>query len=134
MKSLALSMPLSQDLRFCLRIRDGLLLVCQLDLQLLQLSRSFSKGDRKPFDGSSQGLEFIRIPDRSQLSPVSQMPLKMGDFIGRHPESPFIFLCLPSPTGLIHIVAHLDVLKLLLKVRDFLRPLPVAVGPNQEPG
>ena len=50
---LCLSMPLSQDLRFRLRVRDGLLLVCQLDLQLLQLSRPFPEGDRNPFNGSS---------------------------------------------------------------------------------
>ena len=49
MKSLAfvprLSEPLSQDLKLHLRILDHLLLVCQLDLQLLQLDPPLIKGD-----------------------------------------------------------------------------------------
>ena len=50
---LCLSMPLPQDLGFRLRIRDGPLLVRQLDLQLLQLSCLFSEGDRNPLNGAS---------------------------------------------------------------------------------
>ena len=49
MKSLAfilyLSMPFSQDLKFCLCILDGLLLAYQLDLQLLQLGLPLPKSD-----------------------------------------------------------------------------------------
>ena len=51
--ALRLSTSFSQDFGFCLRILDGLLLACQLDLQLLQLNRPLPKGDRKPFCSSS---------------------------------------------------------------------------------
>ena len=50
---LRLSMPLPQDLGFRLCIRDGPLLVCQLDLQLLQLSCLFPEGDRNPLNSAS---------------------------------------------------------------------------------
>ena len=132
--ALCLSMSFSQDLGFCLRVLDGLLLACQLDLQLLQLSCPPPKGDRQLFCSSSQGFEFAGILRKSELSPASQLPLKTGNFIGCHPEPPFVFIHLPMPAGSMCVVACLGILKLLLKVGDLLRPLPVAVGPSQEPG
>ena len=138
MKSLAfilhLAMPFSQDLRFRLRVFDGLLLAYQLDLQLLQLDLPLPKGDRYLFCGSSQGLEFAGIPSGSKLSPSSQLPLKADNFVGRHPEPPFVFVHLLAPAGPVRIIARLDILELLLGSGDLLRPFPIAVGPSQKPG
>ena len=75
MKSLAfvlcLSVPLSQDLEFCLRILDCPLLVHQLDLQLLQFDLFLPKDNGWLFYGSSQGLEFVGTLNGSKLSPFS---------------------------------------------------------------
>ena len=138
MKLLALSLrfstPLPQNFGLRLRVCDGPPLKCQLDLHLLQLGCLLPEGDRNPFNSASQGLELFGILGGSKLRPISQLPLETNDFVSHRPESPFILFHLPAPVGPLHVVAHLGVLKLLLKVGDLLRPLLSIINPGQEPG
>ena len=113
-------MPLPQNFRLRLCIRDGLPLKPQLDFYLLQLGCLLPKGDRNPFDSASQGLELFGILDVSKLRPSDQLPLETNDLVRRLTESPFVLFYLPALVGPLHIVAHLSILKLLLEVGDLL--------------
>ena len=127
-------MPLPQNFGLRLCVRDGLPLKPQLDFYLLKLSCLLPKGDRNPFDSASQGLELFGILGGSKLRPSNQLPLETNNLVRRLPESPFVLFHLPAPAGPLHVVAHLDVLKLLLEVGDLLRPLLFILNPGQEPG
>ena len=92
------------------------------------------KGDENPFDNASQGLELFGILGGSKLRPSIQLPLETNNLVRRLPESPFVLFHLPVPAGPLHIVAHLSILKLLLKVGDLLRPFLFIINLCQEPG
>ena len=127
-------MLLPQNLGLCLCVRDGPPLKRQLDAHLLKFSCLLPKGDGNPFDSASQGLELFGILGGSKLRPSNQLPLETNNLVCRLPESPFVLFRLPAPAGPLHIVAHLSVLKLLLKVGDLLRPFLFIINPCQEPG
>ena len=132
--ALRFSKPLPQNFGLHFGILDRLLLISQLNFQPLQFGLLLPKGHGQFFHGPPEGAELVRALCRDGLDSLRQLPLKVGNLIGRRLKLPSIVVYLLAPADSVGIVVRLNILQLLLKVEEFLRPVLIVVGLSCEPG